>query len=1648
MLSIARQSFLFSSLITFCLLSASPTQAGTIRHDDQDFDGDAPDDELYVGLAGDYPSVGWFNNSNGSGASCSWTLIGSHWALTAAHCFEVGENPDNLSFALGTPDWNTAATYTRGAVQTYVHPRWKSELFIYEGWDIALVRLDEDIEGIEPSKFNRTKVESGEIFTYVGYGQTGTGQGAGSDEPAGTKRAGRNIIDDRRRDGRVLVNDFDSPTNPDLNQLGSSNPIFLEYNTAPGDSGGGGFLNVNGEERLGSIVSYSREGDVIFGGEREDNYGELDFHVSVRQFDHWIDATITQYANEHHWTAGSGDFYNGSNWDQSTAPGVDDTAVFNRDATYTVDASAAIMRRMVFRDGNVTFDTDGTVVYADFDPDSDIGGDSDPSESMIVGVTELDDPTIRFTGNGVVQPARVRIAELPGSFGRIEVDADTEVLGDMIKVGVGGEGEVALDNGNLYPTELRVGNNTGATGDVTATNGSDVHLGTLVVGHYGQGTVSLDSGSTMQTDDWAVIGRHESSSGSGVELDDADWTADHEVRIGKGAFGYVRVRNGSRFDASGHQVYLGFDYLSGLLRGGGSMTVAGMGSTFLAGDWIVGWGDTGTAGVRDGGSATVTNLIVGGADSSESSELNVGAGGSVDINNNAFVGYAGQGEANIAEGAQVNQTSGTTIVGHMESSEGVINITGANGSPSRWDANGLIVGEAGEGSVFVEAGGELSVFNPTTIAQDDTFVGSEILVRGQDSLLDAGSITVADHGVGGLAAHDGGAINAAGSLRVADKPQSIGQVTIRNAMLQARSTTFGDEGLALVSFENQADVDLGDTTIGEQTDGRGLVDVETGANVFIDDDLMIGQATESRGELNVRGLAEDESGMTPSTLVVDDTIEAAVIGQAGSAAMTVTNGGQAILNGRVSLGTQAGGTGELTVGGAAGFGENQLFATVDVDRFLQIGVAGQAKVTIQTGGVVHVNTYTNVGSMNYDGNGRLVMEGGVLESGSLNVADNEVLQFRTDYKNGLIRVDGGEDGVGSFNHRATDFHIDGTLTGGVARFEMLNDVEADLGGNDLIVGNGNEGELLVRDGARFPTHDTTVGWTSDAVGRVTVRNGEMPHTGNLTVGRAGFAQFDVELGGQVSVDGDATLAQMTGSEGQLVVSGTHSPDLLTLVGSRFEVTGEANGSSGSLMVGEQGQALLQIVNGGRADVAGDVELARGGDSSAAAIVAGSAEGAVTDLQARLDVGGNLVLSQNFDEGDLITLPAPSGSASLFIGTGGVVNVEGETNMGTFQSDSAIVSIGGGTLRTTDLNTASGTLLFNFGEVYIEGGELTGQGGQNFTLGGSGADGASLLEINAGGQFHLNNAQRGSDGLLIDPGDLLTVGQGAYGRLNVLDGSHVTSGQAIIGDGTGISSAPQAVIGDGPIILPGGPSFGGEAVVDGADSQWTIGHTLNIGAPVTETYDPIAANNGRLRISNGGHVAVTDAVTVNPESVLLLDDGRIDADGVFLHPGPFDETQFVAPGVLAGSGTVGGPVINVGTVDVGNSPGLLTVEGDYLQQFSVGDISLEGTLLIELGGLVPGQSFDLLTVTDNAELSGTLGVSIIDDFVPSVGDSFAFLEAGSVIGQFDNAALPMLPGGKSFELVYSPTNVSLLVVPEPATALLLLPGVLLLRRRPR
>lgn len=95
------------------------------------------------------------------------------------------------------------------------------------------------------------------------------------------------------------------------------------------------------------------------------------------------------------------------------------------------------------------------------------------------------------------------------------------------------------------------------------------------------------------------------------------------------------------------------------------------------------------------------------------------------------------------------------------------------------------------------------------------------------------------------------------------------------------------------------------------------------------------------------------------------------------------------------------------------------------------------------------------------------------------------------------------------------------------------------------------------------------------------------------------------------------------------------------------------------------------------------------------------------------------------------------------------------------------------------------------------------------------------------------------------------------------------------------------------------------------------------------------------------------------------------------------------------------------------------------------------------------SAPILNFSDSATVGGTLQVEFDPSYLPRVGDDFILIQSPTLTGTFATYELPELSEGFYFQPEYTPTGFSLVVLPEPAVAVIC--GSMLLfrmKRRPK
>lgn len=283
---------------------------------------------------------------------------------------------------------------------------------------------------------------------------------------------------------------------------------------------------------------------------------------------------------------------------------------------------------------------------------------------------------------------------------------------------------------------------------------------------------------------------------------------------------------------------------------------------------------------------------------------------------------------------------------------------------------------------------------------------------------------------------------------------------------------------------------------------------------------------------------------------------------------------------------------------------------------------------------------------------------------------------------------------------------------------------------------------------------------------------------------------------------------------------------------------------------------------------------------------------------------------------------------------------------------------------------------------------------------------------------------------------------AGGTLVAANGVAVPTGLALTATGNILgrvsSEAGSLIEATGPLTMGDAASFGGffsngelrEMAQDVTlldKNQAVLGSLTEVGT--TSTPGLLTAVNGVFvdfgrAITGYGIVAGTNALPqatiINGDAAGLSSVQPLDFTGYVKGIGTFTDVNFS------------------GTFSPGLSPAIVPVNN---VSFGSGN-----TLLMEIGGLSPGNQHDQLDIGGLLGLNGLLDVDLTNGFNPVLGDYFNILD-GPTSGAFSNFSFPSLNPGLSWGTSDLYTLGNLRIVPEPSSLMLLLAGLgALLRRR--
>lgn len=419
---------------------------------------------------------------------------------------------------------------------------------------------------------------------------------------------------------------------------------------------------------------------------------------------------------------------------------------------------------------------------------------------------------------------------------------------------------------------------------------------------------------------------------------------------------------------------------------------------------------------------------------------------------------------------------------------------------------------------------------------------------------------------------------------------------------------------------------------------------------------------------------------------------------------------------------------------------------------------------------------------------------------------------------------------------------------------------------------------------------------------------------------------------------------------------------------------------------------------------------------------------------------------------------------------------------------------GGTLTLAANNAEAFTITANGGSMKVNAGTITASG----VISNDGSDTGSLTKVGAGrlvlsgantytgattmsdGVLQISsNANLGTGGLILSGGTLATTASmttnravtmttASTGTLEVANGTSLTLSGVVSGSGalTKTSTGRLVLSGTNSTFTGTTTVAGGVLEVSNNNNLGTGALTLNNGTLATtdnittSRAVAVGSSNGTLDVASGKNLALSGvlsgsgALTKTSAGTLTLSGSNtqtgalnVNAGTLVLNGSTASSTLNVASaGVLTGSGSTAGAVVLAGTVKPGNSPGTLSVAGNFTMAANARlDTEIDGRVYSAAGGAGSYDRIALTGATGVFTANGTVapllrGISgaANNDFTPIVGDAFRVVTTANAtgvdtVGAFSAVVDPTtangMPANTRFDVIYGSNFVDLVLTPK-------------------
>ncbi len=420
---------------------------------------------------------------------------------------------------------------------------------------------------------------------------------------------------------------------------------------------------------------------------------------------------------------------------------------------------------------------------------------------------------------------------------------------DYILVGGFGTGIMNITSGGAvssYSTVL--GGWAGSQGTVTVSgNGSILNNSFgLSIGQLdtGKGTLNIINRGAV-VNDYADVGQEIGSEGTvTVHGPDSTWTNNHNLNVGRNGTGTLNITGGGTVICGSGETEARADIGSGY-DATGKVTVDGAGSTWKNHCTLnVGFHGAAALNITNGGKVDCDYYCYIGNQSGSTGKVTVDGANSTLTNSHLSVGQYGVGTLNITGGGTVSSSvdggSSVCYIGDNSASEGTATVDGAG---SAWNADYLVVGNSGRGTLNIAGGGAVS--SSTCYIAAGTNTEGTVTVDGAGSRwTNSGPLYVGYNGTAVLNIANRGAVAADDDASINDK--SLLSINVGNDGMLAVGGDFTNDGTVRLTAD--AGLQAGTYTpiwvVGDWPDG-GAYEAFGGIWNPLDHTFAVGAMTET-----------------------------------------------------------------------------------------------------------------------------------------------------------------------------------------------------------------------------------------------------------------------------------------------------------------------------------------------------------------------------------------------------------------------------------------------------------------------------------------------------------------------------------------------------------------------------------------------------------------------------------------------------------------------------------------------------------------------------------------------------------------------------------------------------------------------------------